>query len=90
MSLPSIENAQQVSSAMSTVVQAIGDGCITPSEGEIVANVLAVKKDVLAACDFERRLEQVEQAISILKNATVDAEAAEPDAGNPDRADRLR
>ena len=77
LSLPPIENAQQVSAAMSTVVEAVGEGRITPGQGETVANILAVKKDVLAACDFERRLEQVEQAISILKNATVDAEAAD-------------
>jgi len=77
LSLPPIEDAQQVSSAMSTVVAAIGEGRITPGEGEILANILAVQTNVLTTGDLERRVEQLEQAMSTNKNEKVDQEAAD-------------
>lgn len=77
LTLPPIENAQQVSSAMSVVVGAIGDGRITPSEGEILANILAVQNNVLTAGDLERRVEQLEQVLSTHKDAVVDQGAAD-------------
>lgn len=64
LSLQPIENIQQISSAMSTVMEAIGDGSITPTEGETLANILTAQANVLGIGDLERRVEQLEQAIS--------------------------
>jgi hypothetical protein len=63
LTLAPVENIQQVSSAMSTVVKAIGNGSITPGEGEILANVLAVQTNVLSTGDLDRRVERLEQAL---------------------------
>lgn len=83
LSLLPIEDVQQVSSAMSTVVEAIGEGRITPSEGEILANILGVQNNVLTTGDLERRVEQLEQARATDKNEKIDQKAA-------DLAQRLR
>jgi hypothetical protein len=77
LSLPPIENQQQVSSAMSMVVGAIGDGRITPGEGEILANILAVQANVLATGDLESRMERLEQARATDQEEKVDPEAAD-------------
>jgi len=85
LSLHPIENVEQVSSAMSTVVEAIGEGRITPTEGEILANILAVQNNVLTNGDLERRVERLEQAAKTGqdKNERSDQEAS-------DLAQRLR
>jgi hypothetical protein len=62
LNLGPVENPQQISAAGSKVVEAIGDGRITPNEGETLANVLAVQTNVVATADLESRLEQLEQA----------------------------
>jgi hypothetical protein len=63
--LPPIETVGQVSLAMATVSRAISEGQITPGEGETLANVLAVQKDVIATAELERRLEKLEERILI-------------------------
>jgi hypothetical protein len=67
LTLPPIENMQQISSAMSTVVKAIGEGSITPTEGETLANVMTVQTNVvglMATGDLERRVKHLEEALS--------------------------
>ena len=68
---------QHVSSAISTVLEAIGKGCITPGEGEILANILQVQNNVLTTGDLERRVEQLEQARATDKNKKADQDAAD-------------
>jgi hypothetical protein len=75
--LPPIENGEQLSSAMSAVVEAIGDGRITPSEGETLARTMEVQNNVLTTGDLERRVEQLEQALLTHKNDKGDQEAAD-------------
>jgi hypothetical protein len=58
--LPPIGTAKEISDAISTVFMAIGGGKITPSEGEMIASVLATQANVLSAQEFESRLERVE------------------------------
>jgi Family of unknown function (DUF5681) len=67
LSLPPVADLEKVASTMSKVVEAIGNGSITPGEGETLANVLAVQKDVLRTENVERRVEQLEQTVSHLK-----------------------
>ena len=62
--LPPIENVQQISLAMTRVSAAIGEGEITPMEGEVLSNVLAAHKAVLLAGDLERRMDDLEQRMS--------------------------
>jgi hypothetical protein len=64
LNLQPIENLAHVSSAMAKVLKAIGDGRITPSEGETMANIMEVQSNVLTNGDLERRIEQLEQTLS--------------------------
>jgi hypothetical protein len=63
--LPPVQTVGQVSAALATVSRAISEGQITPGEGEILANILAVQKDVIASTELERRLETLEERILI-------------------------
>jgi hypothetical protein len=64
LSLPAIENVQHISLAMTRVSTAIGEGEITPMEGEVLSNVLAAHKAVLLTGDLERRVDELEQRMS--------------------------
>jgi hypothetical protein len=64
LSLPPIESVQQIAAAMATVANAIGDGEITPNEGEVLAKILVAQKDVVLTADLERRMEALEQRVS--------------------------
>ena len=62
--LPPIENVQQISLVMARIAAAIGEGEITPTEGEVLANILVAQKDVIVTADFEKRLEDLERRMS--------------------------
>ena len=62
--LPPIENVQQISLAMARVSAAIGEGEITPTEGEVLSNILAANKDVMVTADLERRMDDLERRMS--------------------------
>ena len=61
LSLPRIETLPQISSAMSTVMEAIGDGRITPTEGEKLANILTIQLNLVTSIDLERRVKELER-----------------------------
>jgi hypothetical protein len=61
LDLPPIGTAQEISRAMSAIFTAIGEGQITPGEGEMMANILATQTNVFVAEEFESRLEKVER-----------------------------
>jgi hypothetical protein len=63
--LPPIETLGQVSAAMATVSRAIGEGQITPGEGETLINILAVQKDVIFNAELHQRVEKMEERILI-------------------------
>ena len=62
--LPPIGTAKEISGALSTIFTAIGEGQITPSEGEMMANILATQSNVLLAEELESRLERVESLVT--------------------------
>jgi Family of unknown function (DUF5681) len=62
--LPPIENVQQISLAMARVSAAISEGEITPTEGEVLSNILAAHKDVMVTADLERRMDDLERRMS--------------------------
>ncbi len=57
---PKSQNAEDIAEALSRVVGAIGDGQITPSEGESVANMLSLQTNVLESVGIEHRLQKLE------------------------------
>src|SRR5205085_12543459 len=61
LTLPPITNLQEIAMATSKVATAISEGEITPTEGEVLANVLLAHKDVLVTADIEMRLESLER-----------------------------
>jgi hypothetical protein len=73
--LPSIDNAQQISVAMTTIAAAIGEGEITPIEGETLANILVAQKAVVGTADLERRLDDLERRISTGEKSGTDGAA---------------
>lgn len=80
LSLAPIENIQQIPAAMSTVLEAVGKGIITPSEGEKVTQMLERQLNVLTIADLECRMEQAEQLVqagATDKQEQVDQEAAD-------------
>jgi hypothetical protein len=62
--LPPVETVQQISQAMARVSAAIGVGEITPTEGEVLSNILVAHKTILTPGDVERRLDDLEQRMS--------------------------
>lgn len=61
--LPPIEDVQQISLAMARVAAAIGEGEITPTEGEVLSNILLAHKTVLVTADLERRMDEFERRL---------------------------
>jgi hypothetical protein len=61
LELPPAENLQQVAVALSSVLQAVGTGQITPVAGVQVGNLLHLQNEVLKHADFERRILLLEQ-----------------------------
>jgi Family of unknown function (DUF5681) len=64
LDLPPIQTAQDVSNAMEMIFSAMGDGQITPGEGETMVNMLTARTNVLRAEEFEERLKKVERIVS--------------------------
>jgi hypothetical protein len=58
--LPQIKTLEDVASALLTVVQAVGSGEITPSEGTAVSSLLHGYSEALQAKDLEARIAVLE------------------------------
>jgi hypothetical protein len=63
LNLLPVETVQQVSLAVGKVVTAVGNGEITPTEGEVVSNILTVQRDIMTTANLERRVEGIEQKL---------------------------
>lgn len=59
--LPQITTSYDVLKAIQCVTQAVGDGNITPSEGEALARILNVNAIAIEVYEFECTLNQLEQ-----------------------------
>ena len=53
-----------VSQAQSTVVQAVGEGELTPDEGQVLSNILESRRKSIETEDHERRLIELEKEIN--------------------------
>ena len=67
LSLPPIDTVQQISLAVGKVAKAIGDGEITPIDGEVFTNVLVAHNDIVAQLDFEQRFEDMQRRLADLE-----------------------
>jgi hypothetical protein len=59
--LPSINTFDDVLNAIGFIVNAVGQGRLTPSEGELLARTVESYAKALETCEFESRLKTVEE-----------------------------
>ena len=60
LDLPALEDSQDSLRAIGTVLEAVGSGMITPSEGQAVASLLETHRRTFEVEELERRLEVLE------------------------------
>ena len=58
--LPDVKTSEGVSLAQTSVVQAVGEGEITPEEGQVLSNILESRRKSIESEDHERRLYELE------------------------------
>jgi hypothetical protein len=73
--LPPIESAADIAAAMKAVTSALAGGAITPGEAATIAAVVATFVRTIETSDFERRLQEVENAYTNRAGATSRAAA---------------
>jgi len=59
--MPQIETAQDVLTALSAVIQSVADGELTPDEGATVAALLETKRRAIETIEIENRLTALEK-----------------------------
>ena len=65
--LPDVKTGEGVSQAQAAVVQAVGEGEITPQEGQILSNILESRRKSIESEDHERRLYELESRMGKVK-----------------------
>jgi len=60
LGLPALEGSQDSLRAMGTVLEAVGAGAITPSEGQAVASLVEAYRRTLEVEELEHRIEALE------------------------------
>jgi hypothetical protein len=65
--LPDVQTAQDARAALSTILAAVGNGQITPGEGETLAIIVESQKRAIVAQDWESRLEELEKTVQTEK-----------------------
>ena len=58
--LPAVDTGGGVSQAQAVVVQAVGEGEITPDEGKVLADILEARRKSIETADHEARLSKLE------------------------------
>ena len=62
--LPDVKTCEGVSQAQPIVVQAVGEGELTPDEGQVLSNILESRRKSIETEDHERRLIELEKEIN--------------------------
>ncbi len=60
INLPDTKNARGVAEAQTVVVQAVGDGEITPEEAHVLSSILEARRKSIETADHEARLNKLE------------------------------
>ncbi len=63
LKMASLEAPQDVLKAIATVVGAVAQGAITPSEGQALASLIETQRKAIETVEFEQRLEAVERSV---------------------------
>ena len=58
--MPPVESAADILKALSTILEAMGDGQITPEEAALVGGILEAKRKALETVEIETRLAKLE------------------------------
>jgi hypothetical protein len=61
LALPEVRTAAEATTAISTILSGVGQGQITPGEGEILAAIVETQQRLVAARDAERSRQELEQ-----------------------------
>jgi hypothetical protein len=67
INLPKIKSAGDVASAAEKVTRGIGKGVLSPSEGEMIMNVLESQSRVIESAGTEKRVEKLEDHLATAK-----------------------
>jgi hypothetical protein len=59
--LPEVKTVQDSSTAISKILSAVGEGRITPGEGETLSRILETQKRAIEIGDQDRRIEELEK-----------------------------
>jgi len=59
--LPDVSTGKGVSEAQAVVVQAVGDGEITPDEGQVLSSILEARRKSIETANHEVRLNKLEE-----------------------------
>lgn len=62
--LPTITTYSDVLNAVGFIVNAVGKGKITPSEGELLSRTVESYSKALESCQLESRLKNIEESIN--------------------------
>ena len=68
LELPKVETAAGITAAIGVVLEAVGAGKITPSEGQALAGLLEAQRKNLETVEMEARLTAIEQSINARDN----------------------
>jgi hypothetical protein len=60
ISLPAVDTGEGVSQAQAVVVQAVGEGELTPDEGQVLSSILEARRKSIETADHEGRLNKLE------------------------------
>ena len=58
--LPAVDSGSGVCQAQAVVVQAVGEGEITPDEGQVLSSILEARRKSIETADHESRLNKLE------------------------------
>jgi len=72
--LPDVRTSQDTSAALSTVLAAVGDGRITPGEGQTVTEIVEARTRLIQVEDHDRRIAKLEKALPKDKDKDKDKE----------------
>ena len=59
--LPSIKKAQDVASAQQSILNSVAQGRMTPSEGELLSNIVEKRRRAIETVELEGRVEELEK-----------------------------
>jgi hypothetical protein len=60
---PDAKTARDASAALACILTAVGEGQITPGEGQLVAEIVEAQKRVIEVEDHDRRIAELEKAV---------------------------